>query len=110
MPVWFTAVENHGPFPGPPPAANADAYLAEDMGGSSTFGGGGGGNSPRSVYGGSIFGSKPGHGRDPSKGSMVLSKAAGGGSSSTALHRRMDSNASAKSGLGVGRAGGASAG
>lgn len=118
MPVWFTALETHGPFPGPPPARNADSYLADgDGGGGSTYGGG---NSPRSVYGGSTFGSKAGHGRSPSKGGsgvMSVTGAGGGGAGagtgtvgSTALHRRMDSNVSVKSGLGLNRSGGATAG
>lgn len=118
MPVWFTALETHGPFPGPPPARNADSYLAEGDGtGGSAYGGG---NSPRSVYGGSTFGGSKqgGHGRSPSKGSGILSVTGGAGggggggggtAGSTALHRRMDSNVSVKSGLGL-RSGGAAAG
>lgn len=68
MPVWFTALENHGPFPGPPPAANADEYLREDGG----TGGAGGCSSPRSVYGGSVFNSnKFVQPRSPSKANTV---------------------------------------
>lgn len=111
MPVWFTALETHGPFPGPPPARNADSYLpdGEGGGGGSTYGGGA---SPRSVYGGSTFGTGTKGGNGPTKaGSGILSVSGGerGMGGSTALHRRMDSNVSVKSGLGLNRSGGAAA-
>ncbi|CBN77048.2 conserved unknown protein (Partial), partial [Ectocarpus siliculosus] len=75
VPLWFTALETHGPFPGPPPDHNPHAYLAEEIGGGfPPYGGGGAGYSPPSVYGGNNFGgSRPGHAPSPP------SRAGGGG-------------------------------
>lgn len=111
MPVWFTALETHGPFPGPPPDHNADAYLAEEKGeGASTYGGGGAGNSPRSVYGGSNVGrSRPGWG-NAGGGSGYLSVVGGGVATPGDQPRRGDANVSTKSGLGINRTGGGGAG
>ena len=97
MPVWFTALETHGPFPGPPPARNADSYLLEDHGNI----GAGGVSSPRSVYGGSnlSFTKMAHNARSPARAGAAASTGGGG-------HRRMPSDVSVKSGLGLNRTGG----
>eukprot|EP00904_Undaria_pinnatifida_P006807 jgi/Undpi1/3256/HiC_scaffold_15.g06630.m1 len=95
VPVWFTALETHGPFPGPPPARNADAYLGEDHGNV----GAGGISSPRSVYGGSniSFPKMAHNAKSPAR--------AGAAGSASGGHRRMPSDVSVKSGLGLNRTG-----
>lgn len=113
VPIWFTALETHGPFPGPLPHLHADEYLDE------LTGGGGGGSqyqgnvgSPRSVYGGSTFSTS---GKQFSRSTLAAGLAGaggggggGGGGGSGSLmggggHKRMLSDVSVRSGLGLGK-------